>query len=186
MKVTRADIPEILIIESDVHEDPRGFFMETYHQRRYSEAGIGRAFVQDNFVRSQGNIVRGLHYQLKHPQGKLIHVTRGRIFDAAVDIRWGSSTFGRWVGLELSQENRRQIFVPPGFAQGYSVISDQADVVYKCTDFYAPEDEYGILWADPDIGIDWPIQKPLLSPKDRHYPRLCRVPKELLPSCHSG
>jgi dTDP-4-dehydrorhamnose 3,5-epimerase len=186
MKVTKAAIPEILIIETDVHEDPRGFFMETYHQARYSESGIDWVFVQDNFVRSHRNILRGLHYQLKHPQGKLLYVTRGEIFDVSVDVRWGSSNFGRWVGLELSQENRRQIFVPPGFAHGYFVISEEADVIYKCTDFYAPGDEYGIFWADPDIGIDWPVQKPLLSPKDQKYPRLREVPKELLPFFHNG
>ena len=181
MKVTETVIPDVLIIEPDVHEDSRGFFLETYHQRRYAENGMGWVFVQDNFAHSRKNVLRGLHYQLKHGQGKLVCVTRGEIFDVSVDIRRGSPTFGQWAGFRLSHQNMRQIFLPPGVAHGYSVLSDHADVLYKCTDFYAPDDEYGIFWADPRIGIDWPVEKPVLSPKDQAYPVLTRVPEKLLP-----
>ena len=156
--------------------------METWHREKYEKAGIGKPFVQDNRSHSKDGVLRGLHYQLARPQAKLVFAVTGRIFDVAVDIRAGSPTFGRWTGAELSMENRRQIYVPEGFAHGFVVLSDFADVIYKCTDFYAPGDEYGILWSDPDIGIDWPVTAPILSDKDRQAPSLRQVPKDHLPA----
>ena len=181
MKVLSTQLPGVLILEPAVFEDGRGFFMETYHQKRYSDAGIGFSFVQDNLSRSIKGTLRGLHYQLHHPQAKLIQVIRGEIFDVSVDIRRGSPNFGKWAGVELSEENRRQIFIPQGFAHGFCVVSETADVVYKCTDLYAPDDEGGILWSDPDLAIDWPIVEPLLSDRDRQFPCLVDVPSERLP-----
>ena len=166
MKITPTEIPEVLVIEPDVHGDARGFFMETWHARKYAELGLDVPFVQDNHSRSRRGVLRGLHYQLHQPQGKLVRVVTGRVFDVAVDIRKGSPTFGRWVGIELSEDNHRQFYVPPGFAHGFCVLSDSADFLYKCTDYYAPEDEHGILWNDPAIGIDWPGSDFLVSEKD--------------------
>lgn len=183
IKVTPCALPEVLIIEPPVFGDARGFFMETFHTRKYAELGIARPFVQDNHSRSRRGILRGLHYQLRQPQGKLVYVVRGEVFDVAVDIRRGSPTFGKWVGEYLSEENKRQIFVPPGFAHGFYVTSAEADVFYKCTDFYRREDEYGILWSDAGLAIDWPLQgEPLLSEKDRQSPPLSAVPEEHLPA----
>lgn len=181
MKCTETELSGVFLIEPDVFRDERGFFMETYHQKRYSEAGIDIVFVQDNRSHSSRGILRGLHYQLAHGQDKLIYVVRGEIFDVAVDIRLGSPTFGRWVGDYLSAENGRQIFVPKGFAHGFCVLSETADVVYKCTDFYAPGDEYGILWSDPEIGIDWPCEDVVISEKDGRNSELSEVKKEFLP-----
>ncbi len=166
MKITPTEIPEVLVIEPDVHGDARGFFMETWHARKYAELGLGVPFVQDNHSRSRRGVLRGLHYQLHQPQGKLVRVVTGRVFDVAVDIRKGSPTFGRWVGIELSEGNHRQFYVPPGFAHGFCVLSESADFLYKCTDYYAPEDEHGILWNDPAIGIQWPGSDFLVSEKD--------------------
>lgn len=179
--ITELALPGILLIEPACFEDQRGFFMETWHQEAYRKAGINRTFVQDNRSHSKKGVLRGLHYQLKHPQGKLIYAVTGAIFDVVVDIRTGSPDFGRWTGAELSAENHCQIYVPEGFAHGFVVMSDFADVIYKCTDYYAPGDEYGILWSDPDIGITWPIASPILSGKDRQNPPLKQVPKERLP-----
>jgi dTDP-4-dehydrorhamnose 3,5-epimerase len=173
---------EVILVEPQVFKDERGFFLETYHQARYGEKGIGPAFVQDNHSHSRKGCVRGFHYQLKHPQGKLVYVVSGRIFDVVLDIRRGSPTFGNWYGAYLSTENKHQIYIPPGFAHGFSVLSDSADVIYKCTDFYAPEDEYGVLWNDPDLEIDWGVDNPILSPKDLKNPRLSRIPQDLLPT----
>jgi len=164
-----------------VFKDTRGFFMETYHQRKYAQKGIDPIFVQDNHSHSQQSTLRGLHYQLKNPQGKLIYVVAGEIFDVAVDIRQGSDTFSQWTGTILSAENRRQVFVPKGFAHGFCVLSETADVIYKCTDFYTPGDEYGIFWDDPAIGINWRVENPILSEKDSQNPKLSDVPKEYLP-----
>lgn len=164
--VKELDIPSVLLIETPCFADHRGFFRETWNQTTYDHAGLSETFVQVNHSHSKKGVLRGLHYQLKHPQGKLIYPVTGAIFDVAVDIRRGSPTFGRWTGAELSVDNRRQIFVPQGFAHGFVVISDDADVIYKCTDFYAPTDEYGILWSDPAIGIHWPVESPILSGKD--------------------
>jgi dTDP-4-dehydrorhamnose 3,5-epimerase len=174
-------LPGVVIVEPDIFRDERGFFIETYHQGRYSEGGIDSIFVQDNHSHSRRGVLRGLHYQLKHGQAKLIYVSGGEIFDVAVDIRRGSPTFGRWVGEHLTEKNGRQMYVPRGFAHGFFTLSDTADVIYKCTDFYAPGDEYGILWSDPDIGIEWPDKKPVLSNKDSRNPRLSEIPEGLLP-----
>jgi dTDP-4-dehydrorhamnose 3,5-epimerase len=180
--VTELSLPGVLLVEPLRFEDNRGFFMETWHRGKYEQAGIDKPFVQDNRSHSKKGVLRGLHYQLAHPQGKLVFAVTGRIFDVAVDIRPGSPSFGRWTGVELSMENRRQIYVPEGFAHGFVVLSNFADVIYKCTDFYAPGDEYGILWSDPDIGIDWPVTAPILSDKDRQAPSLRQVLDNHLPS----
>lgn len=181
MKFIKTSLPGVLVIEPDVFVDSRGFFMETFHHKKYAEAGINHPFVQDNYSRSRQGTIRGLHYQLHNPQAKLVYVVAGEIFDVVVDIRQGSPTFGQWTGVYLSAENRRQIYVPEGFAHGFCAISDTADVIYKCSDFYAPHDDYGILWSDPEIGIDWPITSPLLSVKDSRHPKLSEVEKHLLP-----
>ena len=184
MKFTKTTFPDIFLIEPDVFKDTRGFFMETYNQRKYAEAGIDQVFVQDNYSHSKYGILRGLHYQLKNAQGKLVFVITGEIFDIVVDIRIGSPRFGQLFGTYLSAENRRQIFVPEGYAHGFIVLSESADVIYKCTDFHTPGDEYGIFWADPTIGIDWPIRNPVLSDKDSKNPKLKEIPEELLPVFH--
>ena len=181
LKCTEKSLPGVLLIEPEVFKDDRGFFLEIYHLEKYLATGMDKPFVQDNHSHSCRGTLRGLHYQLKNPQGKLVYVIRGEIFDVAVDIRRGSSTFGQWTGTILSEKNKRQLFIPEGFAHGLCVISETADVVYKCTDLYAPGDEYGILWSDPVIGIDWPVENPLLSEKDAESPRLRDVPEELLP-----
>ena len=176
-----APLDEVILVEPQFFEDDRGFFLETYHQVRYAENGIDRRFVQDNHSHSRKGSVRGLHYQLKHPQGKLVYAVTGRIFDVVLDIRRGSPSFGNCCGAYLSAENKHQIYVPPGFAHGFSVLSDRADVIYKCTDFYTPGDEYGVLWNDPDLEIDWAVDNPILSPKDLDNPPLSRISLDLLP-----
>ena len=172
MKVTATEIPGVVAIEPDVFRDPRGYFMETFHAGKFRSQGLPDTFVQDNQSRSARGVLRGLHYQLQHPQGKLVRVVNGEVFDVAVDIRKGSPFFGRWVGAVLSDENMKQVYIPPGFAHGFCVLSEQADVVYKCTDLYAPGDEYGIAWNDPGIGIEWPQMEYRLSDKDGRNPRL--------------
>ncbi len=170
MKVIDTEIAEVKIIEPDVFGDERGYFMETWNQPLFQQHGLDFAFVQDNHSRSPQGILRGLHYQLRHTQGKLVRVVTGKVFDVAVDIRKYSPTFGHWVGVELSEENHRMLWVPPGFAHGFYVISEQADFLYKCTDIYTPEHERCIRWDDTEIGIDWPLvdgKPPLLSDKDR-------------------
>jgi len=166
--VTRTAIPDVLVIEPKVFGDARGFFLESWNQRAFSAAGIRAGFVQDNHSRSARDVLRGLHYQLQEPQGKLVRVIAGEIYDAAVDIRRNSPTFGRWVGLALSAENRRMVWVPPGFAHGFLVVSEAAEVLYKATDYYAPEHERTIAWDDPDLAIEWPLSgPPVLSAKDK-------------------
>ena len=179
MKFIETKLNGVVLVEPDVFTDPRGYFLETYHAGRYAGGGIPGPFVQDNFSHSVRGTLRGLHYQLKHAQGKLVMALEGCIFDVAVDIRKGSPTFGQWVGVELSGENRRQIYIPPGFAHGFCVLSETADVLYKCTDVYSPKDERGIIWNDPAIAIAWPITDPLLSGKDGAYPRLADMTNEL-------
>ena len=174
-------IPGIILIEPNVFEDERGFFLETYHRVKYQSKGIDQVFVQDNHSHSCHRTLRGLHYQLKSPQGKLIYVVTGEIFDVAVDIRHGSPTFGAWCGLVLSASNKRQLYVPQGFGHGFCVLSEAADVIYKCTDLYDPADEYGIFWDDPTIAIDWPLKNPILSPKDGQFPKLNEIPEGNLP-----
>jgi dTDP-4-dehydrorhamnose 3,5-epimerase len=175
MKLLPTDHPELLLIAPDVHRDARGFFIETYHARRYAELGISDVFVQDNHSRSGRAVLRGLHYQLEHPQGKLVRVVSGRIFDVAVDIRRGSPYFGHCTGVELSGENQLQLYIPPGFAHGFCVLSEQVDLLYKCSDYYTPGDEYGIAWNDPALAIAWPEMDYLLSDKDRNYPVLAEA-----------
>ena len=182
LNIKPLDIAGVYIIEPACFKDPRGYFLETFHQQKYEAAGIDRPFVQDNHSHSSQGVLRGLHYQLKHPQGKLIYAVTGTIYDVAVDIRRGSPTFGQWTGAELSADNKRQIYVPHGFAHGFVVLSKTADVIYKCTDLYAPGDEYGILWSDPAIGINWPIETPILSQKDLENPGLHQVSESHLPA----
>lgn len=172
VKVTELELPGVLLFEPKVFGDDRGFFLETFHQQRYAEAGLTQPFVQDNLSRSRKGSLRGLHFQEPRPQGKLVQVLDGAVWDVAVDLRQGSPTFGRWLGMELSSANRRQLWVPPGFAHGFCVLSESADFFYKCTDFYAPAHERAIRWDDPDVGIRWPIESPLLSPKDAAAPLL--------------
>ena len=182
MNIIPTSLPEVVIVEPKVFGDARGFFMETYHQVRYGAAGLASAFVQDNVSRSAKGVLRGLHYQEPHPQGKLLFVLQGEVFDVAVDIRRGSPAFGRWVGVALSGANQRQLYVPPGFAHGFRVMSDVALVVYKCTEIYRPEAEHGVRWDDPQIGIEWPAGEPLLSEKDRRSPLLNEIPPAELPT----
>jgi len=181
LKLTQLSIPGVILIEPPCFEDNRGFFLETYHLKKYKDAGLVKKFVQDNQSHSSQNVLRGLHYQLKNPQGKLIYAVTGKIFDVALDIRRGSPTFGHWVSAVLSAENKRQIYVPEGFAHGFVVISESADVIYKCTDLYAPGDEYGVLWSDPGLSIKWPVDVPVLSQKDQENPILNQIPKAHLP-----
>jgi dTDP-4-dehydrorhamnose 3,5-epimerase len=181
VKFIHSDLPDVLVAELEVFNDTRGFFLETFHQRKYEVGGVGRGFVQDNHSHSQRNTLRGLHYQLNNPQGKLIYVVTGEVFDVAVDIRRGSPTFGKWMGTRLSAKNKRQVYIPEGFAHGFCVLSDTTDFIYKCTGFYAPGDEYGIFWQDSSIGIEWPVANPILSDKDRRNPKLSEVPESHLP-----
>ncbi len=168
MNVIPTDLPEVILLEPKVFGDERGFFMESYNKRVLAEVGIHHDFVQDNHSRSAKGVLRGLHYQLQQAQGKLVRVVAGRVFDVAVDLRKSSPTFGRWAGFELSAENKRLAWIPPGFGHGFLVLSDSADFLYKATDYYAPEHERSVLWNDPAIGIQWPLDgEPLLSGKDR-------------------
>lgn len=176
MKFVPAGIPGVIIIEPDVHQDRRGFFLETYHEEKYRAGGIPDVFVQDNHSRSMRGTIRGLHLQLERPQGKLIRVIEGEIFDVAVDVRRGSPTFGKWVGVHLSAANFTQCYVPKGFAHGFAVVSDVAQVEYKCTDVYDAKSEIGIAWDDPAIGIKWPVDNPVLSDRDTRHPRLEDAP----------
>ncbi len=181
MKVAAAAIPGLLIIEPAVHGDDRGYFMESYSRDRYADAGIPGEFVQDNVSLSARGILRGLHLQHPNDQGKLCFVLEGEVFDVAVDVRVGSPTFGRWEGVKLSSENKRHLYIPPGFTHGFCVLSEQAMFAYKCTDFYAGPSEIGIAWNDPAIGIDWPIQSPHLSAKDQQNRLLADIPTDSLP-----
>jgi dTDP-4-dehydrorhamnose 3,5-epimerase len=174
-------IPGACVLQPRVFSDPRGFFMETYSKKTMTKLGIDGEFVQDNHSRSCGGTIRGLHYQLLHAQGKLCRVIAGEVLDIVVDIRAGSPAFGRWVGEVLSAENKKQIWIPPGCAHGFSVLSPSAEFLYKCTDFYHPEDEYGILPTDPVLAIDWRVTTPLLSEKDGKYPRFSDVDPARLP-----
>jgi dTDP-4-dehydrorhamnose 3,5-epimerase len=181
VKVTPTALPEVLLVEPRVFGDARGYFFESYSARRYAEAGIAATFVQDNVSRSRRGVLRGLHYQHPHGQGKLVGVLEGDVFDVAVDVRRGSPTFGRWVGECLSSENKRQLYLPPGFAHGFLVTSEEALFAYKCTDYYHAETERSIRWDDPRIGIEWPIDGPVLSAKDDVAVTLDAMPAELLP-----
>ena len=172
MKVTKTELPGVLLIEPKVFGDERGFFIESFQAERYREAGIELPFVQDNHSRSQRGVLRGLHFQKTRPQGKLVRVSRGAVYDVAVDINPDSPTCGRFVGVELNDENHLQMWIPPGYAHGFCVLSDIADFEYKCTDLYFPQDEGGLLWNDPEVGIPWPVEQPTLSAKDQLNPTL--------------
>jgi len=167
MKFSRLEIPDVILAAPDVHRDARGFLLETWHARKYEEGGIDARFVQDNHSRSVRGTLRGLHAQLRRPQGKLVRAVHGAVWDVAVDIRPGSPTFGRFAAATLSEENAHQLWIPPGFAHGFCVLSELADVEYKCTAFYDPADEIAIRWDDPAIGIPWPVADPLVSARDR-------------------
>ncbi|HLE55947.1 MAG TPA: dTDP-4-dehydrorhamnose 3,5-epimerase [Rhodothermia bacterium] len=169
MKVRETPLPGVLVVEPQIFRDDRGFFLETFSARRLAGTPVPQHFAQDNHSRSKQNVLRGLHYQLDRPQGKLIHVTRGKIFDVAVDIRRGSPTFAKWFGVALDDQSLTSLWIPEGFAHGFCVLSDVADVIYKCTVPYEPADDRGIPWNDPLIGIVWPVRNPLLSPKDAAY-----------------
>ena len=181
MKIEALSLPDVLLITPKVFGDARGFFVETFASERYAEAGIDMPFVQDNLSRSPKGVLRGLHLQHPHGQGKLVQVVEGSVFDVAVDVRVGSPNFGKWVGAELSAENHCQLWVPPGFAHGFVVTSEHALFSYKCTDTYHPEAELSVLWNDPAIGIDWPTAAPVLSDKDRTAKALADVDQTRLP-----
>lgn len=181
MKVTPTKLQGVFVIEPDVFADARGFFLETWSQRRYEEAGLPQIYVQDNMSRSAKGILRGLHLQHPFGQGKLVQVVQGEVYDVAVDVRVGSPTFGQWVGSTLSGDNHRQIYIPPGFAHGFAVLSDSALFSYKCTELYRRETELGVIWNDPDLGIEWPLSDPQLSAKDAQFPRLSEIPQDKLP-----
>lgn len=181
MKVSVSNIPDVLVVEPDVFEDDRGLFMELFHDLRYREFGITEKFVQDNYSVSCQNTLRGLHYQLDSPQGKLVQVIEGEVFDVAVDVRIGSPSFGQWVGEILSDGNNKQLYIPPGFAHGFCVMSQKARFIYKCTSHYDSSDEYGLFWADKTINIDWPVQSPRLSEKDQRLPTIDTISREILP-----
>ncbi len=181
MKFLTTTLPGVMVVEPQVYRDERGFFLETWHSRRYAEGGIDASFVQDNHSRSRARTLRGLHAQRRRPQGKLVRVVLGEIYDVAVDIRRGSPTFAGFVGERISAENFRQVYIPPGFAHGFAVLSEVAEVEYKCTDFYDRDDELTVAWNDPAIGIPWPVEDPILSEKDARAPRLVDL-AHLLPA----
>jgi dTDP-4-dehydrorhamnose 3,5-epimerase len=181
MKITKTPLPGVLLLEPKLHGDSRGFFLETWREDALRELGINGRFVQDNHSRSTRGILRGLHYQLTQPQGKLVRVATCAVYDVVVDVRKGSPTFGQWYGNTLDEESMRMMYIPPGFAHGFVVLSDVADFIYKCTDYYHPESEQGILWNDPGIGIEWPISDVQLSEKDSNNPLLQDQPQERLP-----
>ena len=180
MEIQTTPIDGVWLLTPRVFSDPRGFFTETFQRERFAAAGLPSDFVQDNLSFSSCKTLRGLHFQNPQARAKLVQVIQGEIFDVAVDIRLGSPTFGQWFGIKLSSANNRQMLIAAGLAHGFCVTSETAHVLYKCTDFYAPEAEGGVLWSDPDIGIDWPVENPLLSEKDRQYPRLKDLPREKL------
>jgi len=183
MKVTHTPLPGLLVLEPKTFGDHRGYFFEGFNEKRYQEVGINCHFLQDNMSRSHAGVLRGLHFQTTKMQDKLVTVTHGVVFDVAVDIRLGSPTFGQWFGLILSDENHKQLFVPKGFAHGFYVLSPVADFHYKCSDYYAPEYEAGIIWNDPELDIKWPLDKdPVMSSKDQVFTRLSKFNPELLPS----
>lgn len=178
MQIEKTPIDGVLLVKPKVFGDERGFFLEGFHAERYAEAGIPGPFVQDNFSRSRRGVLRGLHFQAPAAQGKLVQVIAGAIFDVAVDIRPDSPTFGQWHGAELTGENHHQLYIPPHLAHGFCVLSDTVDFYYKCTEFYHPECEGSIRWDDPDIGIPWPVENPILAEKDAAAPRLREIPPE--------
>ncbi|MDX1484468.1 MAG: dTDP-4-dehydrorhamnose 3,5-epimerase [Alphaproteobacteria bacterium] len=181
MKVEQTELADVLIVEPQRFGDERGFFQETWHQDRYTDAGIGATFVQDNFSFSKRGVLRGLHLQHPSAQGKLVWVLQGAVYDVAADLRVGSPSFGRWVGVDLSLENGRQVWIPEGFAHGFCVVSETALLVYKCTDTYAPDNEITVVWNDPTLKIDWPVSNPIVSDKDAAGTRLSELDRNRLP-----
>ena len=181
MEFTNTKIKEVKLIKPKIHGDSRGFFLETYQKNHFKDAGISCDFIQDNHSRSKKNTLRGLHYQLDKMQGKLVRVSNGCVYDVAVDMREGSPTFKEYVSFILSDENQFQLFIPPGFAHGFCVISEEADFEYKCTEFYNPNSEVGIMWDDPDLDIDWPINDPIVSDKDNENFLISEIPNKLIP-----
>ncbi|MBU2510556.1 dTDP-4-dehydrorhamnose 3,5-epimerase [bacterium] len=179
MKIEETIIPGVLIVKPNVFEDDRGFFLESYNRREFLHAGITDEFVQDNHSKSTKGVLRGLHYQKNFPQGKLIRAIQGEVLDVVVDIRKGSPTFGKWISIIISSDNKKQVWVPKGFAHGFSVLSDVAEFCYKVTDYYHPEDEKGILWNDPQLAIDWKVENPVLSQKDQDLPLLKDLNQDL-------
>jgi len=181
VEVKKTNIPGILIIKPEVYSDSRGLFTETFSSKRYTKAGINYEFVQDNFSHSTKNVIRGLHYQIKKPQGKLVRVTRGRVFDVALDIRLNSPTFGTYFSIIMDDVDFCQLFLPPGIAHGFCVLSDSADFQYKCTDYYLEGDEGGVLWNDSDLKINWPSENPIISTQDQRFKKLADIPENFLP-----
>lgn len=181
MRVTPTELDDVVVIEPRVFPDNRGFFYELFQGQRFSENGLPQNFVQNNFSHSVQNVIRGLHYQLEQPQGKLIFVVYGEVVDVIVDIRQSSKNFGKSIAIKIAENKPQQIYIPPGFAHGFCVLSESAGFVYQCTDYYHPTSEYGILWNDPDLKIDWPVLNPIISSKDQALPHLKDIPSELLP-----
>jgi dTDP-4-dehydrorhamnose 3,5-epimerase len=181
MRVIETAIAGLVLVEPRVFRDERGFFYESFQRQRFIDSDLPADFVQDNHSRSTRGVLRGLHFQRRRPQGKLVSVVHGEVFDVAVDTRSGSATFGRWFGVRLSADAPQQLYIPPGFAHGFCVLSDTAEFTYKCTDYYDSDDEGGIVWDDPDLGIEWPISSPLVSAKDSAYPRLAALKRQDLP-----
>jgi len=182
MIVQKTKIPGMVIIDLDVFRDSRGSFLESYQKERYKEHGLNTKFVQDNHSHSKKYVLRGMHYQINQPQSHLVYVVRGDIFDVGVDLRIGSPTFGQWLGFRLSESRPQQLFLPAGVAHGFCTLSDNADILYKCTDYFDPNDEGGLLWNDPDLGIDWPIDQPIIHSRDSKFPVLRNISKSHLPS----
>jgi dTDP-4-dehydrorhamnose 3,5-epimerase len=175
LAATTTDFPGLLVLEPRVFEDSRGFFLETFHASRFAAAGLPTSFVQDNHSLSRHRVIRGLHYQIERPQGKLVRAIRGTVYDVAVDLRKSSPTFSRWYAIELSDANRKQIYIPPGFAHGFCALTDEAEVIYKCTDLYHPAGERTIVWNDPQLAIPWPVRDPILAEKDKRGLRLANA-----------
>lgn len=187
MRLVQTKLPGVVIVEPDVYQDPRGYFLETWSERRYAELGLAARFVQDNLSRSSRGTLRGLHLQLPPAaQAKLVYVLEGEVLDVAVDLRVDSPSFGQWVGETLSVDNRRQLYIPQGFAHGFCVTSEHAVFAYKCTQYYTPAAELSVLWNDPDLGIEWPMSEPLLSKKDAIAPRLQEIARDKLPRVGPG
>lgn len=182
MRVHETKIPGMVLIDLDVFKDSRGSFLESYQKERYKEHGIDVPFVQDNHSHSTKNVLRGMHYQINQPQGHLVYVVKGEVFDVGVDLRRDLPTFGQWLGFRLSESRPQQLFLPAGVAHGFCTLSDTADILYKCTDYFDPEDEGGLLWNDPDLGIDWPVDQPIIHNRDSKFPVLKEISNKHLPS----
>jgi len=186
MKVTRTAIPGAFLIDLEVHGDKRGYFLESYQRRRYANLGLDAEFVQDNRSFSQKGVLRGMHYQVRHAIGHLVYVTHGRVFDVGIDLRPKSPTFGKHIAFTLAAENNQQLYLPPGVAHGFCTLGEENEILYKCTDYYFPDDEAGVLWNDPDLGIQWPLTNPVITPRDAAFPRLKNIDPANLPRVRDG